>query len=456
MRCQKCGLTNSPNARFCKQCGTALPRGGAANPDPEPLQATAATNYDGAAVLPQTPAREQAAFATPSCPQCATPRVDGKRFCRQCRFDFSSVNAADAPLAEPLPYAEILADQQATALAEAAAREAAAGEVEQNSAALRAAQVLAAQQEAARAAQQHAVQLQAVDQPALVTAASSAATAVEAQTCPQCATLRGAGKRFCRSCRYDFAAQAASQHVKPPLTTEPKPGAATAAPQPQPQPAESTAKPFGTNKPLIIGIAAVVVIGIAAGAGFLIRSQHAKNAQDQASQIDEKASASLAAASSARLPDMGPPAASDAAVAVAGKTGNAVMPDAASLPVTSTTVVPIAAAVQDPAPPGDKAAPVAQTPAAPPAQNPTLAPARPKPRKSTRTANADGQNPTVRAAIEGSLADGNLCFSSKKFDCAITNSDAVLRLDPHNSQAMALRRRAKGAQDNALNSLSIQ
>lgn len=84
---------------------------------------------------------------------------------------------------------------------------------------------------------------------------------------------------------------------------------------------------------------------------------------------------------------------------------------------------------------------------------------REKPKKSAAPADANansGENATIRAAIAGNLADGNGCFSNKKFDCAISNADAVLRLDPHNAQALSLRKRARAAQQNALNSMSIE
>jgi hypothetical protein len=98
-------------------------------------------------------------------------------------------------------------------------------------------------------------------------------------------------------------------------------------------------------------------------------------------------------------------------------------------------------------------------PAQPAAQEP--APSAPrvhdKPKKATAPADtAPGENATIRTAIAGSLSDGASCFANKKFDCAISDTDAVLRLDPHNAQALSLRKRAKAAQQSALNSMSIE
>jgi len=86
---------------------------------------------------------------------------------------------------------------------------------------------------------------------------------------------------------------------------------------------------------------------------------------------------------------------------------------------------------------------------------------RPKVRKQAETgenafAPSEAQNATIRAAIAGNLNEGEGCYASKKYDCAISNADAVLRLDPRNSEAIALRRRAKSAQAAALDNVSIE
>jgi hypothetical protein len=235
-------------------------------------------------------------------------------------------------------------------------------------------------------------------------------------------------------------------------------------------------KPARPNKTAVIVVAAVAVIGIALGAGFFIRSLHAKHADDQPLEASAAAPAPLAAVPAsavpapATLPDTG---LSAAAVPLASSSAPANVVDAggASTPVVDVAPAPAPAAAQANNVPdtaqqplqssADNAvAPAVESTAPTPKHDATTAlnepPAHPKPRKSAPPADAGGQNATIRAAIDGSLADGSSCFGNKKFDCAITNADAVLRLDPRNNQALSLRRRAKAAQDSALNALSIQ
>lgn len=525
MRCQKCGFTNSPTARFCKQCGAPLPHGTVSKP--AAFDTAVATEHDNGTVLsatfePETAAPDNATMpvapdpatqAVMSCPQCTTPRVNSKRFCRQCRFDFSTTDTASGQPAVSKPDAEMLAEQRA----EAAAREAEQREAEQRAAQARAVEQKAAE---AHAAEQRAAEARAIE------AQSLATTAVDVEGCPQCATLRVAGKRFCRSCRYDFVEQTPHEDVAATPIAEPKHGGTPAAPE-QNQPATGKAehpasappaaeskpgtpqspginvtppsagepqapspaapvpgvnekppqprreqlqpedKPVHPNKTAVIVVAAVAVIGIAVGAGFFIRSLHAKHADDQPLEASSAASAPLAAAPAsmpapATLPTL--PAATEPAGALASSSAPANIVDAggASTPVADAASAPVPALAQQPVQPStdNSAAPAIETPTPTPKHDVTTAldepPAHPKPRKSAPPADAGGQNATIRAAIDGSLADGNSCFGNKKFDCAITNADAVLRLDPRNNQALSLRRRAKAAQDSALNALSIQ
>ena len=83
MRCEKCGFTNSPIAKFCKQCGAPQPHTAVAAPE---------STTENPAAHEQAPPVGGAL-----CPQCAAPRVQGKRFCRQCRFDFMA--SSSAPIA---------------------------------------------------------------------------------------------------------------------------------------------------------------------------------------------------------------------------------------------------------------------------------------------------------------------------------------------------------------------
>ena len=462
MRCQKCGFTNSPTARFCKQCGTPFAPDAATPPaQPQPA-AHAAAHAAAPDALP--------------CPQCTTPRANGKRFCRQCRFDFSTLDAGGGQLADATPGAVAQAEEQARAVAEAARLEAAVRDAAQRAEQERESERLAAQAQAAekqRAAEQRAVEEK---RPA------------DLEPCPRCSTPRVADKRFCRSCRYDFVKPDSNEVAQEApivdgnpdkLPDEPLAGSpitpADDVRQPHAVSPRQQDKP-GINKAVLIGVAAVVVVGIAVGTGLFIRSQHSAHADDQA--VDAGASSATFAAASdvstaAATPSLTAAASEPAGSVAASGPANVVDSAAASLPAVDATPIPA-----QPAPPPSPAQAAMQPPAdnqstaiQPPDANanpqhdlaaslnaPSAHPKPHKPVASPSTTATDGanQNSTIRAAIAGSLSDGNSCFGNKKFDCAISNADAVLRLDPHNGQALALRHRAKSAQDSALNSLSIQ
>ena len=62
----------------------------------------------------------------------------------------------------------------------------------------------------------------------------------------------------------------------------------------------------------------------------------------------------------------------------------------------------------------------------------------------------------MAGAIAASLDEGMQCMNQKKFDCAITNANAVLRLAPANRQAQDMKRRAKEAQERAMSQIRIE
>ncbi|WGS48078.1 zinc ribbon domain-containing protein [Paraburkholderia sp. D15] len=523
MRCQKCESTNSPSARFCKQCGTPLPRGEETSvPAPE---------------QPRAQPLEQQAFSEPAaapCPQCATPRVGGKRFCRQCRFDFSTL---DAPGTATPGVTVTPADEQARAEAEAKAEVEAKADAARRASEARA----AAQSEEARAVEQREAEARAAAQAEAEHAARqnvSETPAADAQqlsqearpveTCPQCATVRVADKRFCHSCRFDFVEHKAYETaplapiVETDETREPVPAAASSG-EPTPSESATIASPASSesqstssasgslpetransasapdrksSKALVIGVSAVAVLAVAIGAGLFIRSQHVAHATAEA--LDTGASSPVATTGSGGASGTPVVSATQDVNGASGTTlqsnaggpANVVDSAAASLPAVDATPIAATPSTQPSMPPSPTQAltqaptqtaaqtppqtpvdgtPVASTSAsasntphdvaaalnAPPAHaKPPRKPAT-QPVGSTGSPDA-GQNATIRAAIAGSLADGNGCFGSKKYDCAISNADAVLRLDPHNSAALSLRRRSKSAQESALNSMSIE
>jgi hypothetical protein len=520
MRCQKCEMTNSSTARFCKQCGTLMPRQAQAAAVTQAVKDDMAFAMDTSVVADRAPATTGAAVATAAaasftaaanitaadavdaCPQCGTQRVGGKRFCRSCRFDFSALEAASV---QNVPAAEEMTkwiDSQAGAKAAEQAEE----ERRRVAEAQAVAQCEAEASAAAQTEEEHRV--------------------VDGEPCPTCSTPRTNGKRFCRTCRYDFVACVAHQaspavvsneitgaspsalegeaeehderestasrvderatgqsttSAMPPAS-EPVRHNATAASQAQTATNPTKIEPDNGNrkKIIMIGSAAVVFLGIAISAGVLLRAHRTSTADGQQTQVGAPTATTAPRATAADAPSA-PTAAGtqqsstsqpEPQLAPAASQAAAARPDVQQ-PTSAPAVENESGARTTPATstkqanePVEPAATV-NPPAAAALSEPTLSaqqreaapaqPSHPKPRKPTAPApDAAAQNPTIRAAIAGSLADGTSCFGNKKYDCAISNADAVLRLDPHNSLALSLRRRAKAAQDAALNSLSIQ
>ncbi|MBB5463074.1 hypothetical protein [Paraburkholderia sp. Cpub6] len=216
------------------------------------------------------------------------------------------------------------------------------------------------------------------------------------------------------------------------------------------------------------------MVGIAVGAGLLMRSHRAPASTDDASAPTAASvpfnalpsSPSSQALAEAPAPALAASASDVAATPTQPPTASETTAASANAPVTQATSQPDTAA-SAPAPaqpqPQPQAQPTPQATSPMPAQTDAKEPTSPaprqheKPKKSTASADRDaGENATIRAAIAGSLLDGASCFGNKKFDCAISNADAVLRLDPRNAQALSLRKRAKIAQQSALNSMSIE
>jgi len=86
---------------------------------------------------------------------------------------------------------------------------------------------------------------------------------------------------------------------------------------------------------------------------------------------------------------------------------------------------------------------IAQLP--PPAPNP---PAARQPQENTT-------QPQPNQIVLGMIEDGEACLATKKFDCAITNAKAALRVDPSNVRARTLQRIAEAEQRKAMDSITI-
>lgn len=121
---------------------------------------------------------------------------------------------------------------------------------------------------------------------------------------------------------------------------------------------------------------------------------------------------------------------------------------------------PVAAPAKAPEPVAPAASvasvPVAEVPKEPPmplapAPKTTTAPQKPERPKAVQTSTA-----VPTAAVSGALGDGETCFNQKRYDCAVSSANAVLRMDAGNSRAVDLKRRAELEQKRALDSISIR
>lgn len=90
--------------------------------------------------------------------------------------------------------------------------------------------------------------------------------------------------------------------------------------------------------------------------------------------------------------------------------------------------------------------PPPSTTVSPPAQKPAPKPA------PARAATPD----PILVAVNASLDEGRRCMASKKYDCAISSANGVLRLAPNNRTALAMKREAEAAQARALSEIEIR
>ena len=183
--------------------------------------------------------------------------------------------------------------------------------------------------------------------------------------------------------------------------------------------------------PIVLGVTSLIVL-IAAGGIYLVTNQ--------ASEIKRKQPAVvLAPAQPTNLPRMGE-----------SQGGPAVSPAPVAAPtpnVAAEPAAPIQAAPQSDAVP-DKARPAVVSIA--PSRAPVVSPAVVDQTPASRTANP------MQAAIDGTLEEGEKCMARKKYDCAISNANTVMRLDPGNPRGAEMKRKAKDAQDRALSEINIQ
>ena len=181
---------------------------------------------------------------------------------------------------------------------------------------------------------------------------------------------------------------------------------------------------------LIAAAVAVVLLG-GAGAYYFLSSKPAAPAPEAVPVLPAQAEPAPAAEQ--------PLAISDPALDGATAAEPAVAPAA---PAPAPVAAPAPEPVPAPAPAVEKPAPVAEKPAKPVKVTPPPAPVK--------------QTSGLESVITDSLSEASHCMSQRKYDCAIANANAVLRMDTGNRHALDIKRKAKEAQDKALSQIQIE
>ncbi|MDO8074727.1 hypothetical protein O3299_24600 [Janthinobacterium sp. SUN176] len=204
-----------------------------------------------------------------------------------------------------------------------------------------------------------------------------------------------------------------------------------AAAEPVPAPAAASDSPAGGSriKLIVAAVAAVVVVG-AAGGYYYLSAKPAEPAPIPTPTLP--AEETTAAAEQ-------PLAISDPALDGATTADHAATPAAEPEPEPAAAPAPVPAPAPAPAP---VPAPVAEKPA--------------KPVKVTPPAAPVSKPSGLESVITDSLSEASHCMSQRKYDCAIANANAVLRMDTGNRYALDIKRKAKEAQDKALSQIQIE
>ncbi|KAB0330277.1 hypothetical protein LSO07_00380 [Janthinobacterium sp. PLB04] len=191
-------------------------------------------------------------------------------------------------------------------------------------------------------------------------------------------------------------------------------------------------QPGGNRMKLVAAAVAAVVLLGGAGAYYFLSGKPAAPASEPVPALPALEDPAPAAEQ--------PLAISDPALDGATTADFAATPAAAAdepAPVPAAAPAPVPAPAPEPAP-----TPVVEKPAKPVKVTPPPAPVK--------------QTTGLESVITESLSEASHCMSQRKYDCAIANANAVLRMDTGNRYALDIKRKAKEAQDKALSQIQIE
>lgn len=112
-------------------------------------------------------------------------------------------------------------------------------------------------------------------------------------------------------------------------------------------------------------------------------------------------------------------------------------------PAATASIVPIQPQVTTPDAPTPAPLPIANAPVA-----------EKSPEKTARVQKAKA--PGNSAAVADHLGEGRNCLAAKRFDCALSQAKAVLRLEPANAAAQSLLAKAQAGQQAAMDNIEIR
>jgi hypothetical protein len=179
--------------------------------------------------------------------------------------------------------------------------------------------------------------------------------------------------------------------------------------------------------PVVLGVTSLLVL-IAAGAVYLMNSASSMIKNPSVIAVPKPAPITPAA-----LPRLGEKQVTDSSLP---PVASASLPPAVAAPVVNsqpvTTAVPAIV---------------------------SIVPNHPQPSqlpKSMPTTTSNDKSNGMQVAIDTTLDEGEKCMARKKYDCALSSANTVLRLDAANTRGMEMKRKAKEAQDKALSQIDIQ
>jgi hypothetical protein len=279
----------------------------------------------------------------------------------------------------------------------------------------------------------------------LVAAVPASAAAVD-RPCPACAGPLKAGAKFCKQCGASTVVVESSRANDTKETVEaPVVTAETPASRPTPDRVITDASTNAARGRGVAIVAAALVLVLLIGAGVTWRLLRQDGSAEPTQLAEADSSKPFDIVSAPSIVDKPPPEAWKPAVTTQ---------PAAPVPV------PAPAEVLQEAPVTNEAA-VAQEPPANLAEATTKTPAvviaKPKPSRAVTSVVAPSAAPAPMKDVALNLVrKGEAAFSQQDYSTAIANARAALDIEPGLARARQLLNEAQGAQQRAMNSISIQ